>query len=55
VRRAKQRGQNAVRAAKMHAARIAYEREHPPPFTLPAPKPTGIEHHVGCSGWFYWL
>lgn len=44
------------RAAKMHAARVAFEREAAP---APAPaddQPPGEapQFHVGCSGWFYW-
>src|SRR4051812_37383055 len=50
LRRAKQRKDNIRRAAKMHGARLEWER-------------AGGEHHVGllkapayvgCSGWFYW-
>jgi uncharacterized protein YecE (DUF72 family) len=47
ARRAKQREQNIVRAANMHAARLAFEQAdaaHEPP----------AGYHVGCSGWFYW-
>jgi uncharacterized protein YecE (DUF72 family) len=55
ARRAKQREQNILRAAKMHAARIAYEREHATPAAPPLRTvPTKTEFHVGCSGWFYW-
>jgi uncharacterized protein YecE (DUF72 family) len=51
ARRAKQRKQNVVRAAKMHAARLAFERA--------ATRPTATTKRlaalrVGCSGWFYW-
>ena len=53
ARRAKQRIENVGRAAKMHAARLAWERA-----ANPAPPSTGCpfgrEFHVGCSGWFYW-
>lgn len=47
-KREKQRAVNIVRAAKMHAARLALE--------LPANESnlTGPGFHVGCSGWFYW-
>jgi uncharacterized protein YecE (DUF72 family) len=50
LRREKQRKDNIGRAAKMHAARLAWER-------------AGGDHRtahlkarvfVGCSGWFYW-
>ena len=50
LRREKQRKDNIGRAAKMHAARLEWER-------------AGGEHraalvkasvYVGCSGWFYW-
>jgi uncharacterized protein YecE (DUF72 family) len=60
ARRAKQREQNVLRAAKMHTARLAYEREHPTATTprLRTPAATGTatatHYHVGCSGWFYW-
>ena len=53
ARRAKQRIENVARAAKMHAARLAWERA-----ANPAPPSTDCpfarEFHVGCSGWFYW-
>src|SRR5688572_8457710 len=60
-RRARQRQQNALRAEKMHAARLEYQRSN----RLPTPAPTlapARPHrtepaqtiHVGCSGWFYW-
>jgi uncharacterized protein YecE (DUF72 family) len=52
ARREKQRGENVGRAAKMHAARMAWEKENQPEALLPAPKK--LEVHVGCSGWFYW-
>jgi uncharacterized protein YecE (DUF72 family) len=59
-RRAKQRAQNAIRARKMHGARLAHEQD-----ALQAAKTSGsprkliaraprLEIHVGCSGWFYW-
>ena len=50
LRREKQRKDNIGRAAKMHAARLAWERaggEHRTAL-LKAPA------YVGCSGWFYW-
>ena len=52
ARREKQRGENRGRAAKMHAARIAWEKQdHPLRHPLISDKQ---EVHVGCSGWFYW-
>jgi uncharacterized protein YecE (DUF72 family) len=53
ARRAKQRSENVGRAARMHAARVAWEREAG---TLPVQN-TGFDLpqiNVGCSGWFYW-
>jgi uncharacterized protein YecE (DUF72 family) len=52
ARRAEQRRQNTGRAAKMHAARLAFE-------SAPGPLPLVTESvlpklNVGCSGWFYW-
>ncbi len=49
-RRAQQRAANAGRAAKMHAARLAWEATAQPPAEPAAVGPV----HVGCSGWFYW-
>jgi uncharacterized protein YecE (DUF72 family) len=50
ARRARQREENAGRAAKMHVSRLAWEREkHPAIAVHRAPK-----WNVGCSGWFYW-
>src|SRR5688500_17402337 len=56
VRRAKQREQNVHRAAKMHAARVAYELEHPPSAVEVSPpdETPKLTARVGCSGWFYW-
>jgi uncharacterized protein YecE (DUF72 family) len=60
ARRAAQRAANAGRAAKMHAARLAFERGAPAcdrasVATLPGERASsGSELHVGCSGWFYW-
>ena len=55
ARRARQREQNVLRAAKMHDSRLRFERERgggdgAPARTTP-PRPAT---HVGCSGWFYW-
>jgi uncharacterized protein YecE (DUF72 family) len=51
-RREKQRAANVGRAAKMHKLRL--EGRFPLERDL-APMPHGsFEHHVGCSGWFYW-
>lgn len=50
ARRAKQRAENVGRAAKMHAARLAWEAEG-----HAAAEPAELGRvHVGCSGWFYW-
>jgi uncharacterized protein YecE (DUF72 family) len=52
-RRAKQRSENVGRAARMHAARLEWERQ-----TNHAAFPrlaTALPRiNVGCSGWFYW-
>jgi uncharacterized protein YecE (DUF72 family) len=53
ARREKQRRENAGRAAKMHAARLAWESE-PQLFDRPHRDSGGSEIQVGCSGWFYW-
>jgi uncharacterized protein YecE (DUF72 family) len=53
VRRAKQRAENVGRAARMHLARVEWEREARA-FPLQS---TGFDLpqiNVGCSGWFYW-
>ncbi|HEV2840364.1 MAG TPA: DUF72 domain-containing protein [Chthoniobacterales bacterium] len=53
ARRAKQRENNVGRAAKMHAARLAWERDNGPrPGAAASSAATQV--HVGCSGWFYW-
>ena len=54
ARRERQRKENAGRAAKMHAARLAWEREFKPAAAHDAVAPNRPEFHVGCSGWFYW-
>lgn len=54
ARRAAQRAANGSRAAKMHSARLAWEREADSATegaTLDVAIP---EVNVGCSGWFYW-
>lgn len=53
ARRAKQRDGNVARAAKMHAARIAWERDARVEASAPG-TPSRTQVHVGCSGWFYW-
>jgi uncharacterized protein YecE (DUF72 family) len=53
ARRAKQRGENVGRAAKMHTARLAWEREDRTRASKTA-TPSTTKVHVGCSGWFYW-
>lgn len=50
-RRAKQRVANVSRAAKMHAERVASEKEHEKKNPIPSILP---QFNVGCSGWFYW-
>ena len=51
ARRAKQREENVVRAAKMHTARLVWERSARPQASAPA-TPSKAQVHVGCSGWF---
>jgi uncharacterized protein YecE (DUF72 family) len=53
-RRARQRLENPIRAKAMHAARLAWEREHRAAPALPPEPVASPEIHVGCSGWFYW-
>lgn len=48
ARRIKQRQTNILRAAKMHAARLAAAPVDTPKTDNKSPC------HVGCSGWFYW-
>lgn len=52
-RRQKQRIANVGRAAKMHAARQAYEQTATPSREGASASSTP-QIHVGCSGWFYW-
>jgi uncharacterized protein YecE (DUF72 family) len=54
ARRAAQRAGNVGRAAKMHAARLAWERALGQAIPLAAAVAAGPGVHVGCSGWFYW-
>lgn len=55
ARRARQREQNIHRAAAMHAARLAWERQNPPRVHPDPPERTApLVSRVGCSGWFYW-
>lgn len=59
ARRQRQRELNPVRAAEMHAARVAYERSHSAASAPPVPIGevaigAGVAAYVGCSGWFYW-
>lgn len=53
ARREKQRHENIARAAKMHRARIEFEKiaASSPPFGR-STKSRRI--FIGCSGWFYW-
>jgi uncharacterized protein YecE (DUF72 family) len=53
ARREKQRAENLGRAAKMHAARLVWEREAEKAERLVGDAGQS-EFHVGCSGWFYW-
>ncbi len=51
-RRAAQRVANVGRAARMHEARLAWERA---PELRPARDDARMASvHVGCSGWYYW-
>jgi uncharacterized protein YecE (DUF72 family) len=52
-RRAKQREANVGRAAKMHKARLLFEKELEPRVDM-RPPTRGQKIHIGCSGWFYW-
>lgn len=52
ARREKQRSENVGRAAKMHAARMTWEKGNEASGLRSSPKK--LEMHVGCSGWFYW-
>jgi uncharacterized protein YecE (DUF72 family) len=53
ARRAKQRSENAGRAARMHAARLDWEREAE--FVSLQNTDSDLPRiNVGCSGWFYW-
>jgi uncharacterized protein YecE (DUF72 family) len=54
ARRAAQRAANVGRAAKMHAARMEWERNHERSQLSSVGKPTATHCHVGCSGWYYW-
>src|SRR5687768_1801567 len=55
ARRARQREQNVLRAAKMHAARLRFEREQRDAGVTAKDKASARPAiHVGCSGWFYW-
>ncbi len=52
ARRAAQRVANVGRAAKMHAARLSWERA---PELPPAHDEVSLgAAHIGCSGWYYW-
>ncbi len=53
ARRAKQRAENVGRAAKMHAARLVWERDAAR-VAVPIRDPATPAIHIGCSGWFYW-
>jgi uncharacterized protein YecE (DUF72 family) len=52
ARRTAQRAANVGRGAKMHEARLAWERA---PELRRANNEAGIgPYHIGCSGWYYW-
>jgi uncharacterized protein YecE (DUF72 family) len=51
ARRAKQRVENVGRAAKMHVARVVWEKGQP---AVKAASAAVSTVNVGCSGWFYW-
>jgi uncharacterized protein YecE (DUF72 family) len=53
ARREKQRAANMGRAARMHAARVTWEKEHTDA-TAKKPPRVSPRFYVGCSGWFYW-
>jgi uncharacterized protein YecE (DUF72 family) len=53
-RREKQRAQSIVRAEKMRAARLLFERAAPDHGTSAEPIVTEPRLHIGCSGWYYW-
>jgi uncharacterized protein YecE (DUF72 family) len=54
ARREKQRHANIGRAAKMHAARLAWEKNPPPATPSAKAPPSSPQFYIGCSGWFYW-
>ena len=53
AKREKQRATNILRAAKMHEARLAWTPSEEKPVELHT-NGSGMQIHVGCSGWFYW-
>jgi uncharacterized protein YecE (DUF72 family) len=56
-RREKQRQANVGRAAKMHAARIAFQQQEITEGSQLSPAmiaPVIPRLNIGCSGWFYW-
>jgi uncharacterized protein YecE (DUF72 family) len=53
ARRERQRSENVGRAAKMHEARLEWER-NAGSLALNMEEVTIPEFNVGCSGWFYW-
>ncbi len=56
ARRAKQREENILRAAKMHAARLEFEGQKRETSSAKASDnaTSTQQFYVGCSGWFYW-
>ena len=53
ARRQKQREENVGRAARMHAARLAWEKTGEGS-SRSVTDCRALQVHVGCSGWFYW-
>jgi uncharacterized protein YecE (DUF72 family) len=54
AKREKQRAANLGRAAKMHAARLAWEGNSRPAAARARTNLRAQKLYVGCSGWFYW-
>lgn len=52
LRREMQRAANVGRAAKMHDARVEWERQTESSFSSTSATPPPLQ--IGCSGWFYW-
>jgi uncharacterized protein YecE (DUF72 family) len=54
AKREKQRAANVGRAAKMHAARLAWAGDSRPVAARARTNLRAQKLYVGCSGWFYW-